>query len=145
MTATVGTDPTPPKSEHRGDEHSIIARRSHGVTVLKPLGSLDADLADELHAAARAVTGPVVIDLDECVLIDPGSLERLAADPALPNRPELAVACRRLSCRQLLTRAGIGEHVAIFDRLEDALQAREFARSGYGTGWEIVAGNSRST
>ncbi len=141
MTATLGTRTSMTDNE---PESSVSVRRSHDVVVVRPRGGLDAALADELRSTVLDTSGPVVIDLDECVLIDPASLERLAADPALPETSELAIACRRLSCRQLLVRSGIGDHVAIFGRLEDALQAREFARSGYGTGWGTVAGNNRS-
>lgn len=114
---------------------SLLVDTVRGVSVIRPQGALDQTVAEQVRAALRDAAGPVAIDLDECTLIDPDSLERMVVDADGPPEAEVSIVCRRLTCRQLLGRAGIADRVAVFVRLGDALQARVFEADGYGDGW----------
>jgi hypothetical protein len=112
-----------PRSHHRG-----------GVVALRPSGPLDASGIEQLQEAVSEAEAPVVVDLDECILLDPAALGSVHAD--IPVDPaDVSIACRRLSCRVLLARAGITERFAVFSRIEDAVQARILWQAGYGEGW----------
>ena len=134
MTATVPARPRRPRAPRRDPQSHprIRVRTTEGVLVLRPLGALDRRLAERLRSAIASASTPVVVDLDDCVLIDPASLEHLA-DP-VPDRAVCMVS-RREPCRELLDRTGVTDRVAVFKGVDDAVQARLFARSGYGPGW----------
>jgi hypothetical protein len=111
------------------------ARWIRDVLVLKPQGRLGQEMIGQLDQALEAVDAPVVIDLDDCILSDhrgvgPDVVERWSA-----MAPELAFSCRRLSARRLLARGGLAERFAVFQRIEDALQAKTLYDCGYGDGW----------
>lgn len=138
MSATVRTQPPYPQRDRstRVQAHPRIrVQRSDGVVVLQPLGALDARLVERLRRAALETSRPVIVDLDECVLIDATAVERMAIDPQLAGRADLCFVCRDGACRGLLGTTGVDGRFAVFTRVEDALQARVFARDGYGAGW----------
>ena len=120
MTATVRTQPALRVSQHRRD----------GVVVLRPIGALDRTLVDELRQLALEAHAPVVVELSECVLVDPAALQRIAQGWEL-YRPLMCIVCHRASGRQLLERAGVTEHAAVFERVGQALEAR----TGRPDGW----------
>lgn len=105
----------------------IVSERLGDVVVLRPLGTLDRPVVDRLRAMVLASNDPVVIDLDDCVLVDPRCLMRTgSAQP--PSDADVRIVCRRLSCRRLLARVGIADRFGVFARLEDALSSA--GRSG---------------
>lgn len=138
MTATVRT----PDHDERGPgnpvhpaHHSRIAfRREHGVIVLRPVGALDRRLTERLRRAVLDARRPVIVDLDTCE-VEASVLDRIAVDPKLFSVPELCLVARSPGCRDLLVLAGLDRRFALFATIDDALQARAFAREGYGPGW----------
>ncbi len=140
MTATVTPDPvpedprtTPPHVPRR--EVGVTFESRRGVLVLRPTGRLDRSTAERLRRDAASATGPVVVDLDDCVLVDPTAIDAIDVDGDGDGDLEVCIVCRRLSCRRLLARVGVTDRFAVFQRLEDALQARVLANAGYGPGW----------
>ena len=139
MTATARRAPlaADPGSERDPGPVALAPQRGD-IVVLRPTGALDAATIDRVRAAVRAAGGPVVIDLDECVLVDPAALEAVVHDDSRPDRldpADVSIACGRLSCRTLLSRAGVTRRFAVFARIEDAVQARILWQDGYGSGW----------
>jgi anti-anti-sigma regulatory factor len=118
----------------RSAETAIDSHWRGDVVVLRPLGQLDRRGVEDVRDAALAsARSPVVIDLSDCILTDPNALADLADDGV--GSIELCFVSRRATCRLLLARTGITSRFAVFQQLEDALQARTFAASGYGHGW----------
>lgn len=115
----------------------VRRRTVRDVLVLAPRGVLDRAC---LRALDRALTeepeAPVAIDLTECTLVERSVLERL--DPRRWSRTsaQICVVCNRLTGRQLMARTGVIQRFSLFQRIEDALQSRVLAESGYGTGWD---------
>lgn len=105
------------------------------VLVLSPQGGLDAAVVDELSSAVRAATSPVLIDLNDCIVVDPHLLRSSRLRRELRAARDVCIACRRLTARRLLARTSVLEHVAVFQSVQDALQARVLQRDGYGSGW----------
>ena len=139
MTATVRTPDHDERGSrdlfHAAPHHPRIAfRREHGVVVLRPVGALDRRLAERLRRAVLDARRPVIVDLDACD-VEATVLERIAVDPKLFSVPELCLVARSPGCRDLLARAGLDHRFALFATIDDALQARAFAREGYGAGW----------
>ena len=139
MTATVRTpdhdERGPGDSFHIAPHHPRIAfRREHGVVVLRPVGALDRRLTERLRRAVLDASRPVVVDLDSCD-VEPAVLDRIAVDPKLFSVPELCLVARSPGRRDLLACAGLDRRFALFATIDDALQARAFAREGYGPGW----------
>ena len=140
MSATVRPSHTrsePPAAERPAvlGPARVSVQRTGGVVVLRPLGIFDRALSDRLRRTALDAGRPVIIDLDDSVLTDTAALEGLALDPKLSALPELCLVSRRPDSRQEVARAGISTRFALFKRVEDAQQARLFARHGYGRGW----------
>lgn len=128
--------PAGPAMSARGgrDLGTVEAHRYRDVVILRPLGQLDRTGVERLQDAARAHAGcPVVVDLRDCVVTDPGALGDIADGD---DRIELCFVSHRLTCRTLLARTGITSRFAVFQQLEDALQARTLATAGYGPGWQ---------
>ncbi len=77
-----------------------------------------------------------MLDLSDCILCDIAVLAEV--DPAVWGlaSDQVCVVCSRLTGRQLLSRIGVADRVAVFGRREDALQARILCESGYGLGWD---------
>lgn len=126
--------PTPKRPQHdRRSRSHIEVTRLDDVLILRPQGGLDRSVVANLERSVAAATGPVVVDLDECVLVDPTAVRHVAS--AGPRDREVCIVSRRLSCRRLLARVGVTERLAVFQCLADALQARVLAGSGYGSGW----------
>jgi hypothetical protein len=113
-------------------------RRSlvRGVLVLAPGGVLDRTSLRQLDQAITADDErPVAIDLTECTLAERSVLDRLDPPRWARTSAQVCVICNRLSGRQLMARAGVIHRFSLFARIEDALQSRVLADSGYGTGW----------
>ena len=110
--------------------------RRDDVLVVSPGPVLDdANIARLDDVLDTAPSVPVVIDLTQTMITNRLMLDRL--DPGRWNRtPEQAcVACSRVTGRELITRAAVGRRLAVFHRVEDAIQARVLAAAGYGHGW----------
>jgi hypothetical protein len=127
----------PNEIDHSHDDEHAAMRfdRRRDVLVVRPLGQLDARMIEKLaQVVARSITA-VIVDLAECVLSDPEALKSL--DEAAPDDTELCIVSGRLSCRVLLARSGAAGRFPVFQREEDALQARMLAADGYGRGWSV--------
>ena len=120
MTADVRTQKTQRVSHHRRDD----------IVVLRPIGALDGTLVDEVRELALGAHAPVIVELNECVLVDPAALRRIAQGWEL-YRPQMCIVCHRAGGRQLLARAGVDQHLAIFERVGQALVARAEASGGW--------------
>lgn len=89
---------------------------------------------EQILTTARACTGsPVVIDLTDCIVIDPKPLADLAADDR--NVVALHFVSRRPTYRLLFARSGVTSGCAVLHHLEEALQAKTFADASFGQGW----------
>ena len=124
----------PPERSGAPTAPAIASHHVSGVLVLRPIGRLGRDSIDRLRRLVRAADAPVVIQLDDCVLVAPSAFDRLQTEVE-DHAIELCIVCRRLTCRRLLARVGITERFSFFQQLEDALQARVMAAAGYGDGW----------
>lgn len=139
MSATVprqnepaSTDP-PARVDGR-EVHGVPSHERGHVAVLTPLGQLDrAGIERVRQAALDLADRPVIIDLSDCVLTDPNALIGLTGEGA--DRVDLCFVSHRSTCRLLLARSGITARFAVFQRVEDALQARTFGTAGDGHGW----------
>lgn len=106
--------------------------------VAVPNGVLDTECIDELDSVLEGWPRvPVVIDLDECTLVERSALDGL--DPARWDRiPEqICVTSSRVTALVLLARARVSGRLAVFQRPADAVQALILAEYGYGTGWRM--------
>lgn len=129
MSATVPTDAS-----------QIITEQQDGVVVLRPVGGLDRQLADEIRRCALEANAPVVVDLSDCILIDPASVDRLTLGGAW-QRPPMSVVCHRASGRELLVRAGVHRRLPIFAGVEEAVEdLRPWTRDA--PGWPAHAHGS---
>jgi anti-anti-sigma regulatory factor len=115
------------------DQPRIDQQRVEGAMLVRPIGGLDSDLVAEVRQTVLQARSPVVIDLTGSVLVDPVALQRIAKDWDL-YRPRMCVVCERPSGRELLTRAGIDEDLAVFDDVDEALQALTSTGAG-ADGW----------
>ena len=104
------------------DRPRIDQQRVDGAVIVSPTGGLDAELVADIRQVVLEAHAPVVIDLTGSVLIDPAAVQRIASGWEL-YRPRMAITCRRPAGRQLLDRAGLSDHVAIFEHIEDAFDA----------------------
>lgn len=108
-----------------------------GVLVLAPRGVLDRSSLRQLDdAISDDEDRPVAIDLTECTLVERSVLERLDPRRWARTSAQVCLICNRLTGRQLMARTGVIHRFSLFHRVEDALQSRIMADSGYGTGWE---------
>ena len=119
------------------DGHMHLARsREHVIVALD--GGLDdalaATLAPAVGEVARAAAA-VVIDLDDVALLDRDALESVLAALGDADETPRCLVAGRISGRMVLDRWGIMARFAVFGSVADALQARAFAASGYGSGW----------
>lgn len=134
------TGPLPMIDLAEGHLH-VTTRRD--VTIVAIDGALDDALAAELAPeVARTVRGAhaVVLDLDHATLLERSALERVC-EPVLdaPDGPECCLVESRLSGRMVLERWGFVSRCVVFASVADALQARAFQDSGYGTGWSSAS------
>ena len=111
MTATV---------RPQGKAPRITQTRMDGATILRPIGALDGNLVEDIREVALEAHGPVVVDLEEAVLVDPTPLRRIVLGWQL-YRPPMCIVCHRPAALELLHRADIGQHVAVFESVEAAL------------------------
>lgn len=131
---TVVTGPMPVLDLADGHLH-VSTRR--GVTLVAIDGGLDDDLAEELIPLLRSSTveaSALILDLDQTTLLDQTALDAICA-VLLDLEVERCIVAGRLSGRLVLDRWGIPERFVVFSSVADALQARAFVESGYGTGW----------
>lgn len=117
------------------DGHLHVSMR-RDVTVVSIDGGLDIALADQLaplvHDATEAADA-VVLDLDQATILEQDAV--LALCRSLPAEVPRCIVAGRLSGRLMLERWGVDEDFVVFMSVADALQARSFLHSGYGTGW----------
>ena len=131
---TVVTGPLPVLDLADGHLH-VTTRRD--VTLVEVDGGLDDALADELVpllGAAVDDAGAVALDLDHATLLDQSALDALCG-LILDLDVDRCIVAGRLSGRLVLERWGVLERFVVFSSVADALQARAFLESGYGTGW----------
>ncbi|MDZ7676452.1 MAG: hypothetical protein U5K30_15455 [Acidimicrobiales bacterium] len=135
------TSPTPVLDLADGHLHVSLRR---GVTIVDLDGGLDNALAQRVvPAIAEAATSAeaIIVNLDRATLLDHSALETICG--ALPDPGDGVDRCLvagRLSSRLVLERWGIPTRFIVFTSVPDALQAREFATQGYGTGWDVHPG-----
>ena len=115
MSTSIDTQPDTPR---------VDRQRIGEMTVLRPRGRLDRDLADDVRQFALEAHGPVVIDLDDCALIDPASVQRLAFEWEL-YRPEMCVVSSRNATRELLHLASVDQELPVFADVDHAADARQ--------------------
>ena len=120
------------------DGHLHVSLR-RDVTIIEIDGGLDDALGAELAplvATALEDADAVVLDLDQTTLLDRTALEAVVA-PLLAAAPAIdrCIVSGRLSGRLVLERWEILDQFVVFSSVPDALQARAFVESGYGTGW----------
>ena len=132
-----GPGPERPSDRSPASPPSTISiQRVKQVLVLRPTGRLDRHGVQRLREHVRAADEPIVIHLDDCVVVAPSAFDHLASpDHDDRSRVEVCIVCRRLTCRRLLARVGVLDRFPVFQQLEDALQALVLARAGYGDGW----------
>ena len=116
-----------PRSAAPSSGSGVLRSELHGmVCVLRPTASLQAATVQDIADAAEGQIGNrclVVVDLTSVNLIDGGGLEWLLdLDDTLAHRG----GCLRLAaagdlCRDMLRITGVGERLATFDSLGDAL------------------------
>jgi hypothetical protein len=101
----------------------ILQQRRDDVVVLRPLGPLDASLADDLRERTLEAHAPVVIDLDGCMRIDADAIHRIASAWHL-YRPEFCFACGGVGDRRMITVASVSDAVAVFSSVDDAISKK---------------------
>lgn len=130
------TGPLPVTDLVEGHLH-VTERRN--VVIVSLDGGLESGLAERVTPELRRVVADaeaVILDIDRVTLLDRGSLDTvLDAVDAAPDEAPRCLIAGRLSGRMVLDRWMVAERYAIFSTVPDALQARAFAASGYGTGW----------
>lgn len=130
------TGPLPALDLAEGHLHISVRR---GVTIVEVDGGLDDDLAEivaPLIESTLADGDAVILDLDQTTLLDRTALEAVC-EPLHAARAavESCIVSGRLSARLVLERWDIPTRFVVFSSVPDALQARAFIESGYGTGW----------
>lgn len=130
------TGPLPVTDLAEGHVH-VTERR--GVVIVALDGALDEALVSRVLPALDGMFSDaeaVILDIDHVTLLDRSALDAVlgALDTAPSDSPRCLIA-GRLSGRMVLDRWSIATRLAIFSSVADALQARAFAASGYGTGW----------
>lgn len=135
--AIVHTGPVPAVELADGHLHVSVRR---GVTIANLDGGLDdalarrvAPLLTDLLAEAEAV----IVDLDQTTLLDHSALDVLVGVLATVEPGRRCIVTGRLSSRLVLDRWGLPDDLVVFTSVADALQARTFVESGYGTGWSV--------
>lgn len=120
--------------------HLHVTRRRN-VMIASIDGGLDDDLAASLVPTLTELAGSaeaVVLEVDQTTLLGREAFDRvISAISQKLGDDSCCLVAGRLSGRMVLDRWGIGSRFAVFATLADALQAREFAKSGYGTGWSV--------
>lgn len=105
------------------------------VQVIRPTGLVERQDIGHIQRTVLSSPLPVIIDLDDCILV--GTSPFTSFEPA--HAPgEVCVVSRRLTSRRLLARRGVRSRVAVFERLQDALQAKVSACAGDGRGWSAT-------
>lgn len=108
--------PEPPVAE---DDTVRVDRRS-GAVVVAVRGPVDRSVLAALDRAIAGVDGPVVVDLDDAVIVDPRVLDpqrwRRSAD-------RFAVVCHRSSGRHLVYRVLKRARVTVARTIDEALAA----------------------
>lgn len=112
-----------------------------GVLVLRPQGPVDSSVIERVRTLVRDASTPVVIDLDESILVDRAALDEVVRRRSFVPSPsfDMCLVSKRLSCRRLLGHVGLSATIAVFQSIEDAIQARLHEAAGYGSGWRPSA------
>lgn len=118
-------------------EQTVRASGRGDVLVITPGAMLDVRSIEQLDdfLLGAAPDMPVVIDLAGTTLTSRGALDLLDPDRWNRTSEHACLACSRVTGRELITRAAVDHRLAVFHRVEDAIQARVLAHAGYGTGW----------
>lgn len=103
----------------QGRSSRITQRREDDVSVIRPTGALDRDLADDIRERCLEAHRPVVIDFTDCVLTDIASLRRVVLEWQL-YRPHMCIVSPRAT---VLRRAAVDHHVPVFRSVEEAMEA----------------------
>ncbi len=138
------TGPMPVLDLAGGHLHVSIRR---DVTLIEVDGGLDDDLAADLAPSVESAmyeAKAVIIDLDRTILLDRTALDAVCA-PVIEAKDscDRCIVSGRLSGRLVLDRWEVPDNFVIFSSVPDALQARAFIESGYGTGWYSSADLAR--
>jgi stage II sporulation protein AA (anti-sigma F factor antagonist) len=101
-----------------------VRREDEGdVLVLVVEGEVDFGTSSELRETLKALEGRVVVDLRETTFMDSSGLQVLLTSTADPNR-RLHVACPPTGLvRDLLTVAGVGDWLKVYESRSAALAA----------------------
>jgi hypothetical protein len=115
-----------------GDERVFIATPTGALP-----DPLPAPLVERLRRLVAA--GPVIVDLSDVVLASATPVVDLARSVLGADREpgQACVVCAKPATRALLDERQVTRCVAVFGSVGDALQARCFARDGYGPGWRV--------
>lgn len=106
--------------------------RTEDVVVLRPVGSLDDAMADDIRERALDAHAPVVIDLDACLQLDASAIDRITSSWTL-YRPEMCFACGAVGDRLMLQSRPAESALAVFASVDDAVDAR----GGTAGGWDV--------
>ncbi len=116
---------------------TVWAGGSIRVMVLTAAGALDTDTALALGAKMPAdVSAAVVVDINDCVITSRDAVDDLDAAIWKRTPGRVCVVCRRRSGRHLVAVRPPGR-IAVFQRIEDAVQALVLHDAGYGPGWLV--------
>lgn len=126
----------PPESGRSATVASTVwAGGSIPVTVLTPAGALAADTVLALTNKMPAdLDAAVVVDINDCVTASRDAVDDLDAAIWQRTPGRVCVVCRRHSGRRLVAVRPPGR-IAVFQRIEDAVQALVFHNAGHGPGW----------
>lgn len=112
------------------------APRDDPVLLIAPQGALDSEVARGLRELLAGHYGSIIIDLSDCIIIDPRVALRSIA--SRHRRGDACIVCRRVSGRRLI-QAFVGEHPAVFPRVADALDAFASAADASEFAWTAAS------
>jgi len=109
-----------------------------GVVIVTPAGALPDPLPERLAERLETLVGsrPLLIDLSDVMVVSAAPVVALVGWALGGGSEECCVVCSRATARVLLRKWHVCRCLAVFASVGDALQARRFARDGYGTGWQ---------
>lgn len=106
--------------------------RTKDVVVLRPVGTLDDTLADDIRERALEARAPIVIDLDGCLHLEGSAVQRIASSWTL-YRPEMCFACSSVGDRRMLEGFQSDGALAVFASVDQAMAVRGGVAGGWGT------------
>lgn len=101
------------------------------MLLIAPQGALDRELARGIREPLADHDGSIIVDLSDCIIIDPRLALRSIASRG--RRGGACIVCRRRSGRRLI-QALAGEDLAVYPWVADALNALASAADA----WESV-------